>query len=190
MSDVADLVALPAQTIGPFFHVGPGATHDLGRMAGPDVPGEHIELAIRLVDGDGAPVPDALVELWQADATGRYSSPAPPGPAPAFSGFGRLGTDGDGWCRFQTIRPGRLAAASGPPPAAHVNVCIHARGLLRHLYTRLYFDGDSGLDTDPVLTLVPGERRATLLAHRASTDRPWEITIRLQGADETIFFDL
>jgi protocatechuate 3,4-dioxygenase alpha subunit len=150
-------------------------------------PGNRITLRLRVLDGEGAAVPDALIELWQADREGRYSaSPAPAAPPPVFSGFGRLGTDADGWCAFETIRPGAVA---GTGQAPHVNVCLMARGLQRHLYTRLYFDGDAGLEADPVLALVDAGRRHTLLAREASP-AVWELVIRLQGDGETAFFDL
>ena len=192
------LVASASQTIGPFFHVGPGATDRFGRMAHPDAPGEHIGLHLRIVDGDGAPVPDALVELRQADADGVYSS-APPSLAdsPAFTGFGRLPTDDDGRCTFETIRPGSLQDGSGMRHASHINVCIFMRGMMRHLYTRLYFQGDPALDDDPLLALVSADRRATLIARRRTGEpgsspgtADWEFVIRLQGDGETVFFDV
>lgn len=163
------LVATSSLTVGPFFHVGPMRTDEFGRVAAPDAPGEHIELDIRVLDGNGEPVSDAMIELWQ------------PG-----TGFGRLGTNHDGGCRFATIRP---APAQGSPEAAHINVCLFARGLLRHLYTRIYFEGDAALGDDPLLSIVPEGRRPTLLA-RSSSDRVWEFPIRLQGPDETVFFDI
>ena len=141
-------------------------------VAGPGVPGERIRLRIRVLDGDGAPVDDAMVELRQADAEGAYAPPParPEDPPPAFAGFGRLSTSKDGDCCFETIRPGAPAEAAG---AAHVTVCLFMRGLLRHLYTRVYFEDDPALDRDPILSLVPAERRPTLLARRARpTARP------------------
>ena len=163
------LIATSSLTVGPFFHVGPMKTDELGRMAVAGAPGDHIELAIRVLDGNGEPVSDAMVELWQ------------PG-----TGFGRLGTSHDGRCRFETIRP---IPPPGSPEAAHINVCLFARGLLRHLYTRIYFEGDAGLGGDPLLSVVPEARRPTLVARR-SADRSWEFIIRLQGPDETVFFDV
>ncbi len=182
------LVATASQTVGPFFHVGPGGTDALGRMASASAPGDHISLRIRVLDGEGAAVPDALIELWQADAEGRYSlTPSlPVEPPPLFSGFGRLGTDADGWCQFDTVRPGAIAGSGQAP---HVNVCLMARGLQRHLYTRIYFDGDAGLEADPVLSLVEAERRTTLIARERSPSA-WELVIRLQGDGETVFLDL
>ena len=180
----ARLVATASQTVGPFFHVGPGATGEFGVMASASTTGTRITLRIRVVDGEGAPVPDAMIELWQADGNGRYSTHAPGETPPAFSGFGRLGSDAEGWCAFDTVRPGAIAGQ-----APHVNVCLMARGLQRHLYTRLYFEGDEALDTDPLLSLVAPGRRSSLIA-RQTAPAIWELTIRLQGDGETVFFDL
>ena len=184
------LVASASQTVGPFFHVGPGASDRCGVVAAPGIPGERVRLRIRVLDGDGVPVPDALIELRQADAQGVYAAPPGPGePAPAFAGFGRLATSEDGVCGFETIRPG----APGAPDAAgaaHVTVCLFMRGLLRHLYTRVYFEGDPALDRDPILSLVPADRRPTLLARRAGDGVTWDFVVRLQGDHETVFFDL
>lgn len=183
------LVASSSQTVGPFFQVGPGNTDRYGRMAGPDTPGEHIVLRLRVLDGDDVPVQDALIELFQADANGGSpQGPALDMPAPAFTGFGRLGTDDDGWCVFETVRPGASGAGDGRE-AGHINVCLFMRGLLRHLYTRIYFDGDPALDTDPLLSVVPAGRRSTLLASHLP-DGAWEFIVRLQGERETVFFDL
>ena len=198
------LVATGSQTIGPFFHVGPGATDRFGRMAEPGTRGEHIELRIRVLDGDGSPVPDAMIELWQADANGVYSSPPSGAGAspPPFTGFGRLPADTDGWCTFETIRPGSVDKGAGGRQAPHVNVCLFARGLLRHLNTRIYFEDDPELSSDPLLSLVPPDRVPTLVARRPPADAStpsssggaaiarWEFVIRLQGENETVFFDV
>jgi len=158
-------------------------------MAAAGAPGEHIHLRVSVVDGDGVAVADALVELLQADATGTYPQPPAEGmPPPPFSGFGRLGTNDDGWCTFETVRPGARVTAD-VREAAHIAVCIFARGLLRHLYTRIYFEGDPALATDPLLSIVPPDRRPTLLASRLP-DGTWEFVVRLQGDRETVFFDL
>jgi protocatechuate 3,4-dioxygenase, alpha subunit len=185
------LVATASQTIGPFFHVGPGASDRYGVVAGLDVPGERIGLRILVLDGDGAPVNDALIELRQADARGVYTTPpAGPGDAPpSFTGFGRLGTSEDGSCGFETIRPG-APAGSPATEAAHIDVCLFARGLMRHLYTRIYFEDDPALDRDPLLSVVPADRRSTLLARRGGDGGTWEFVVRLQGEHETVFFDL
>jgi protocatechuate 3,4-dioxygenase alpha subunit len=188
------LIATPSQTVGPFFHFGLAENASLGRLAGPRTNGERITLRIRVLDGDGLPVPDSLIELWQADADGRYVRPAGTGSIntpPDFTGFGRLPTSADGSCVFETIRPGRVADADGVLQASHIDVCAFARGLLRHLYTRIYFAGDGGLETDAILALVPPDRRQTLMATQASSGSPeWTFDIRLQGDGETVFFDL
>ena len=191
MTDSARPIATSSQTLGPFFHFGLATNAALGVIATPAAPassGEHIELRIRVLDGAGAPVSDALIELYQADGDGRYVRPdAPEG---GFSGFGRLPTDEGGWCRFQTILPG-VVRAGDIAQAPHVNVCLLSRGLLRQIYTRIYFDGDPQLMTDPLVAIVPAERRHTLLARPEPNDSGvWTFVIRLQGDDETVFFDL
>ena len=184
------LIASGSQTIGPFFHVGPASTDHLGQMAPAGTAGERIRLRIHVADGDGLPVSDALVELWQADAEGKYGQQVPGAVERGFTGFGRLGTGEDGWCTFETIRPGAVPGAGGRHQAAHINVCVFARGLLRHLYTRIYFEGDAAIAHDPLLSLVPLDRRQTLVARPSGESATWEFDIRLQGERETVFFDL
>jgi protocatechuate 3,4-dioxygenase alpha subunit len=183
MTEEARPVATPSQTVGPFFHFGLATNEALGRIAGPDTQGERIRLRVRVLDGDGVPVPDALVEVYQADADGVYARPP-------FTGFGRLPTGEDGACVFDTIVPGAVTRRTGEPPAPHINVCLLARGLLRQVYTRMYFAGHHLNATDPVLALVPPDRRDTLLASPANEPGTWEFLIRLQGNGETVFFDL
>lgn len=179
----------PSQTIGPFFDFALTANEALGCLAGAQVTGQRIRLRLRLLDGAGEPVPDGMIELWQADANGVYNHPGDPRQSsadPAFTGFGRLASSTDGVCLFETIRPGR--ASDG---AAHINVTVFARGLLGHLTTRVYFADDAALGTDPVLALVPAERRPTLLAVQDAADSgQWNLDIHLQGEHETVFFDL
>ena len=190
MSDDVRPIASPSQTVGPFFHFALAPDTTLGRMADPARSGERIQLRVRVLDGDGAPVPDALVELYQADDAGKFPATSDRASAP-FPGFGRLPTDADGWCTFETIRPGSVDGGSLGAQAAHINVCLLARGLLRQLYTRIYFAGDRDLDRDPILGLVPSDRRDTLVASRASEPGDsWDFVIRLQGERETVFFDL
>lgn len=187
-----DLIATPSQTVGPFFHFCLTTTAVRGRMAGPDTPGERILMRVRVVDGAGDPVPDAMVELWQADALGRYPEPAevtPGAPAGTYPSWGRLPTGDDGWCEFSTVRPGAITATNGPTQAPHINVCLFMRGLLRQVYTRIYFGGDPQLASDPVLKMVPPERRQTLVA-RPSAASVWQFEIHLQGPDETVFLDV
>ena len=188
MSGADPLIASSSQTVGPFFHVGPGASDKCGVVAGPGVPGERLRLRVQVLDGDGAPVGDAMIELQQADATGAYPAPParPDDPPPAFTGFGRLATSEEGTCCFETIRPG----ASAPDQAPHITLCLFMRGLLRHLVTRVYFEGDPALDRDAILALVPADRRSTLLARRAGDGVTWDVVVRLQGANETVFFDV
>src|SRR3954453_9554653 len=127
----------PSQTVGPFFHFG---LTDLNvrKLAADDVPGARIRLEILVTDGDGIPVPhDAMLELWQADSRGHYAqSPED------FGGFGRLETDERGCCMFETIKPGGVPGPDGRMQAPHINVIVFARGLLMHLHTRIYFEGD------------------------------------------------
>jgi protocatechuate 3,4-dioxygenase, alpha subunit len=186
------LTATPSQTVGPFFHFGLTNDVDLGCLVRPDTRGERIDLHIRVLDGNDAPVPDALIEVWQADADGNYVRPEDPASAlqsAGFCGFGRLPTDATGACTFATIRPGRIATPDGRTQASHINVCLFARGLLRQLYTRVYFAGDPDVDGDPILSLVPDERRPTLVAQQTGA-AAWSIDITLQGKGETVFFDL
>lgn len=186
------LTATSSQTVGPFFHFGLAADPSLGRLALPDTPGEHIALRIGVFDGDCAPVPDALIEIWQADANGTYVRPANSEGATrpeGFCGFGRLPTDANGTCVFVTIIPGMVEGEHGLRQAPHINVCLFARGLLRQLYTRIYLADAGALNADPILRLVPPERRHTLVAREAG-DGAWSFDIRLQGENETVFFDL
>ena len=170
-----ELPLTPSQTIGPFFHLCLTTDESAGRLLGPETKGEHIQLVCRVLDGDGAPVDDAMIELWQAAADGGHGL------------FGRLATNDDGVCVFETIRPGRGQTSQAP----HINVSIFARGLLKRLATRIYFADDGSNGDDAVLALVPTDRRETLLARadRANADR-WTFEIRLCGERETVFFDV
>jgi protocatechuate 3,4-dioxygenase, alpha subunit len=174
------LVPSASQTVGPFFHL-PGMM-ELACIAGPDVPGERIQLVCRVLDGDGVAVPDALIEVWQADPSGKYGDPV-------FGGFGRLCSDENGVCVFETMRPGRVAGLNGAMQAPHISLIIFARGLLKHLYTRLYFAGDPANDEDAVLAMVPEERREKLIA-RSAEPNVWSFEIHLCGDRETVFFDI
>jgi protocatechuate 3,4-dioxygenase alpha subunit len=185
---------LPSQTIGPFFHFSLTANAALGSLTRPEVKGERIHIRFRLIDGDGAPVPDGMLEVWQADASGKYDHPADTQkqtPDPAFCGFGRLATGPDGSCIFETVHPGPVPDGRGAYQAPHLNVSVFARGLLARLCTRVYFEGDAALDQDPVLAVVPENRRQTLMAQRDPHEpAQWYFEIRLQGEQETVFFDI
>jgi protocatechuate 3,4-dioxygenase, alpha subunit len=187
------LIPTPSQTVGPYFHLGltpPGLSSEL---AAPGAQGERIRLAIRVLDAEGAGVPDAMIELWQADANGKYNHPDDPQektPDPAFRGFGRQPTDKNGSVAFETVRPGRVPGIDGALQAPHINVHIFSRGVLRHVSTRIYFAGEPSNAEDAILRLVPAARRETLLA-RPDAQRPgtWTIDLHLCGDSETVFFD-
>ena len=186
-----NFVPSASQTVGPFFNFGLTVNSALGTLAGEGADGERIWLKIRVTDGAGSPTPgDSMIELWQADARGRYAHPMDPRATeadPNFRGFGRLETDVNGVCTFQTVKPGPVDGASAP----HINVAVFARGLLKQLHTRIYFAGEPRNATDPVLALVPEERRATLLANPIPGEaNRWSIEIRLQGEAETVFFEV
>lgn len=194
MRDSTDLTPTPSQTVGPYFHLGCTTTHSVACIAGPDAKGERVRLICRVVDGDGTPVDDAMIEIWQADADGRYNHPADSraqGRDPACKGFGRLATDAGGICVFDTIKPGRAAGNSGTLQAPHFNVSVFARGVLQRLATRIYFADDPANNIDPILALVPEERRSTLMA-LSDPRHPgaWHFDVRLCGKDETVFFDV
>jgi protocatechuate 3,4-dioxygenase alpha subunit len=188
----------PSQTVGPFFHIALDRPEwsDLTTKA---TRGERIIIQGRVLDGDGAPVDDAIVEIWQANAEGKYDHPedaqADKRVDPSFRGFGRAFTDAQGRYQFVTIRPGRVPGRDGALEAPHINVAIFARGLLKQLVTRIYFADEPANATDPLLTGVtdPTARR-TLLAVRQDADvgRPaaYKFDIILQGTGETVFFEI
>jgi protocatechuate 3,4-dioxygenase, alpha subunit len=189
-----DLPPTPSQTVGPFFHLGCTDNASCGTLVTVEAKGERIRMICRVFDGDGVPVPDAMLEIWQANSNGRYNHPDDTQEKaldPSFSGFGRLASDANGVCVFETIKPGRVPWNNGAMQAPHINVSVFARGVLRRLATRIYFVGDPANAEDPVLALVPSERRATLLT-RNSADDPsnWRFDIHLCGEHETVFFDV
>jgi protocatechuate 3,4-dioxygenase alpha subunit len=182
MADDTRLVASPSQTIGPFLHVGFEHQVDLRTVGGASEPAERIHLRIRVVDGAGAPIDDGLVEIWQEPPANLARRPAD------YRSWGRCATDADGCCAFETVKPTTTVTSDGRVAAAHVNICFFARGLLRHVFTRCYFAGDPALEGDPVLTMVPAARRETLVARHEGD--AWIFEIHMQGANETVFFDL
>ncbi len=186
-----DTTPTPSQTAGPFFHLGLTDTRSVGCVAGEGAKGERVWLTFRVFDGDGLPVPDAMIELWQADSDGNYPHHGSSRQGRTFCGFGRLATAEDGSCTFETIRPGRVPGPGDTLQAPHINVSVFARGLLKRLSTRAYFAGDPAHSEDPVLALVPENRRATLLAQPdPSRAGGWRLEIRLRGESETVFFDV
>ncbi len=188
------LQATTSQTVGPYLHIGLNwlMTTDLtSAMAGGVDAGSRVTITGRVVDGNGRAVGDSLIEIWQADAHGKYADPvraATPG-FKGFLGFGRCATDDDGAFQFTTIKPGAVTGPGGKPQAPHIAVNVFARGLLRHLVTRIYFPGERGNETDPVLQLVPAARRATLIATLGARSGTLEWNVVLRGEHETVFFD-
>jgi protocatechuate 3,4-dioxygenase, alpha subunit len=186
-----DLTPTPSQTVGPYFHLGLTDAGSISRMARDGAKGERVWLTFRVLDGEGVAVPDAMIELWQADAEGNYANQESSADGGAFGGFGRLATAEDGSCTFETIKPGCVPGPRETVQAPHINVSILGRGILKRLSTRVYFAEEPANDADPALTLVPENRRATLLAQpdpaRAST---WIFDVRLRGDGETVFFDV
>jgi protocatechuate 3,4-dioxygenase, alpha subunit len=191
----------PSQTVGPFFKYGltPNGEYDwndafTSNLVTADASGERIRVEGRVFDGDGQPIPDCMLEIWQADAQGRFSDPQDQRALPnsTFKGFGRRGTDANGEYAFDTIRPGSVPDPDGKPQAPHLLLVIFARGMLLHLYSRIYFDGEAGNAADPVLALVPADRRGTLIAARqpGAGSAVYRFDIHLQGDSETVFFDI
>jgi protocatechuate 3,4-dioxygenase, alpha subunit len=191
----------PSQTVGPYFAYGltSNGKYDwndafTNNLVTPDASGDRIRVEGRVFDGDGQPVPDCMLEIWQADAQGRFSDPQDKRALPnsAFKGFGRCGTDANGGYAFDTIKPGSVPDPDGKPQAPHVLIAVFARGMLLHLYTRIYFDGEADNAVDPVLALVPSDRRATLIAVRepGNGNAVYRFDVHLQGDNETVFFDV
>ena len=184
----------PSQTVGPFFGVGLTKPSRRQHVLVTDrTEGERIRIEGLVLDGAGHFVIDALVEIWQANARGRYRHPLDNGAEPidpAFFGFGRCPTDEGGAFAFDTIKPGAIGGGNRTEHAPHINVAVFARGMLSHAFTRIYF-GDDSLERDPTLALVEPARRSTLVAERRTGDGVviyrWDI--HLQGERETVFFD-
>ena len=197
----------PSQTAGPYVHIGlapsvaglSGGMGDLGQdIAGPEAPGERITVEGMVLDGTGAPVRDAVIEAWQADAAGIYPHPEDPRhaeAAPSFRGWGRACTDFEtGIWTFETVKPGPVPGPDGALQAPHVNLWIVARGINLGLATRLYFsdEGEANRD-DPVLGLIDQtHRRDTLMARREDRDGAvvYRFDIHLQGEHETVFLEI
>lgn len=190
----------PSQTVGPFFSYALTPEqygYDFTSIAGGsliegDVPGQRIRIEGRVLDGKGEVVPDAMIEIWQADGEGRYAHSADPrGSNVGFKGFGRVGTGTDAQSRFifDTIKPGSVDGTQAP----HINVVVFMRGLLLHAFTRIYFSDEAAANArDPVLASVPAERRNTLIAVRdeKSAGAVYRLDIHMQGPNETVFFDV
>jgi protocatechuate 3,4-dioxygenase, alpha subunit len=176
----------PSQTVGPFFSL--GLPWEDGPYVVPEGTAGAIRVRGRVFDGALAPVPDALIETWQADPDGRFDHPDDPrGRAPGFRGFGRCPTGDDGSWEIVTLKPGPVPGTNGAVQAPHLAVSLFARGLLNRVVTRIYFGDEAEANAaDPVLGLLDGDRRATLVA--APADGGYTIDFHLQGARETAFF--
>jgi protocatechuate 3,4-dioxygenase alpha subunit len=197
----------PSQTAGPYVHIGL-IPHQAGFeifqnnfsnvLVGPKTRGERISIEGRVLDGTGTPVRDALLEIWQANSVGRYNHPADAQAKPLdddFRGWGRTGSDlRTGVYTFETIKPGPVDTRRGKPMAPHISFWIVARGINIGLSTRMYFSDEATANAaDPVLNLIEQEsRRSTLIGQRSSRGGKivYTFDIRLQGENETVFFDV
>jgi protocatechuate 3,4-dioxygenase, alpha subunit len=186
------LQATTSQTVGPYFHIGLSRLF-VDNLASLGVSGQRVEIEGRVLDGDGRGVPDAMIEIWQANAHGKYAHPDDQQDRPAepgFQGYGRTPTGEDGSFRFKTIKPGRVPGPDGKLQAPHIVVSVFMRGLLRRLVTRIYFPDDEANSEDHVLSLVEPSRHHTLIAKKsAKRDGVIEWNVLLQGSEETVFFD-
>ena len=183
----------PSQTVGPYLHIGFDWLNTT-ELAGPGVAGERIVIQGRLLDADRAPIPDGVIEIWQANSQGCYAHPDDDRSVlrdAGFAGFGRTPTGAQGEFRFSTIKPGSVPSQNGQPQSPHIMVNVFARGLLRQAVTRIYFPDDDHT-SDPVMAMVPVDRRMTLIAQPAPGQPgvlEWNV---LLGGDqnETVFFDV
>jgi protocatechuate 3,4-dioxygenase, alpha subunit len=186
------LAPTPSQTVGPYFHI--GLRSDGGeRLVAPDDP-DAVRLGGVVLDGEGAPVADSLLEIWQANRAGRYAHPDDPRESvpleDGFSGFGRCATDRQGRYGFVTVKPGPVPAPGGGLQAPHIAMSVFARGLLKRVVTRVYFPDETEANAaDPVLSAIAdAEGRARLVAR--AEDGGLRFDVRLQGERETPFFDI
>ena len=167
------LAVTPSQTVGPFFHDCLLRVDRCESTAG-DEGGVQIHVEGCVLDGDGAGVPDAVIEVWHS------------------ASFARIGTDAEGGFSFSTTRPKHVELDRGTMQAPHLSIAVFARGLMNHLLTRIYFEDESSTESDPILRLVPEARRTTLIARRVADESLtplYRFDIVLQGAGETVFFD-
>ncbi len=196
------LIQTPSQTIGPFFAYGLtaaqyGYAHSTvvtPELAGESTQGERIRLIGQVFDGENNPIDDAMIEIWQANGHGRYNHPADDREDnrldPGFVGFGRSGTGADPAHRFlfDTVKPGPIGDGQAP----HINMIVLMRGLLAHVFTRVYFEDEAEANaSDPILQSVPQTRRSTLIAKRSDSvpGQVYRFDIYMQGPKETVFFD-
>jgi len=189
------LQATTSQTVGPYFKIG-FQWLNLDNLVGEGVSGERVTIQGRVFDGDGVPVPDAILEIWQANAHGKYAHPEDTQDKPlepGFKGYGRVPVSAEGLFRFTTIKPGPVPGPDGNEneQAPHLLVSVFMRGVLRRLVTRIYFPDEPRNSADFILNLVEPARRSTLIAKKtAGGPGPLEWNVVLQGSAETVFFDL
>lgn len=187
------LQATTSQTVGPYFKIG---LQWLNRdnLVGEGVSGERVTIQGRVFDGDGTPVPDAILEIWQANAHGKYDHPEDTQNKPlepGFKGYGRVPVTAEGVFRFATIKPGPVPDPNRKEQAPHLVVSVFMRGVLRRLVTRIYFPDEPRNAADLILNLVEPARRPTLIAKKtAGGPGTLEWNVVLQGPNETVFFDL
>jgi protocatechuate 3,4-dioxygenase alpha subunit len=183
----------PSQTVGPFFHY--ALLHeDQSKLVAPDHPSA-IRIGGTVRDGAAEVVPDAMLEIWQADAAGRYAHPEDDREVlpldEDFTGFGRCPTDAGGRYEFVTIKPGVVPGPEGRPQAPHILVSVFARGLLKQLVTRVYFpDEEATNSADPLLSSIEDPALRSTLVASATGDGSLRFDIHLQGEDQTAFFDV
>ena len=186
-------IVTPSQTVGPFFSFGLIREGE-NTLVTDQTKGQRIILHGFVYDGSGTPINDAMIEIWQADSEGRYRS-ADDNLNDGFTGFGRVETDSTGRFAISTIRPGPVPGPDGTMQAPHLLAVVYMRGLLSHVFTRIYFDDHEEANAkDPILALVPEERRKTLIAHtrhnNPGADTVYNFDVIMQGDDETVFFDV
>lgn len=186
-----------SQTVGPYLHIGLDPLNT-DNLAAEGVAGERVVIQGRVYDGDGKPVTDGVIEVWQANSHGKYAHPEDKRDLPlepGFRGFGRIPTDAEGRFRFTTIKPGRVPGPGSSLQAPHIVVSFFTRGVVKRLATRIYFPDEASNADDPVLSKVPTERRETLVARTIpgrSGVLEWNILIQgdWHGQGETVFFDV
>jgi len=191
------LSATTSQTVGPYFKIGLQWLN-CDNLVGEGVSGERVTIEGRVFDGDGVPVPDAMLEIWQANAHGKYDHPEDTQDKPlepGFKGYGRVMVNAEGVFRFTTIKPGPVPGPRGGEQAPHLVVSVFLRGVLRRMVTRIYFPDEPRNGGDFVLNLVDPARRSTLIAKKIAKTIPGgpdalEWNAVLQGPEETVFFDL
>jgi protocatechuate 3,4-dioxygenase alpha subunit len=187
------LLPTPSQTVGPFFSIGCDRLNTIEPVE-TGISSEQIEIRGRVIDGDGVGVPDAMLEAWQANGSGKYAHPEDTQDKVIeanFKGFGRVSTGANGEFRLLTVKPGPVPGPDGRVQAPHINVSVFMRGLLRRLVTRIYFPDGAPNEADFVLSLVEPGRRGTLVAKKVDgKNNKLEWNVILQGENETVFFDI